>query len=363
MQRAEYIKKTVLDKPVEPEAPKGGGAAAASKKKPKGGDEDDDEEAKLASALSSAIVTEKPNVKWSDVSGLEGAKEGLKEAVILPIRFPQLFDETRQPWRGILLYGPPGTGKSFLAKACATECEGTFFSVSSSDLVSKWMGESERLIKQLFKMARERKPAIIFIDEVDSLCGSRSEGQNDSSRRMLTEFLVQMQGVGNDNDGVLVLGATNLPWELDNAIRRRFQKRIYIMLPDAVARAGIFKIRGSKTKNNLTDHDYTQLGELSEGYSGSDIAIVVNEALMMPVRKCQTGKRFRQTPEGGWIPTYPSDPMGKDMTLMDMDPKLLVCPDVCMDDFMAALARIKPSVCQKDIDDHMKWTAEFGQDG
>lgn len=109
----------------------------------------------MQGALSGAIVTEKPNVKWSDVAGLEAAKEGLQEAVILPIKFPQLFDETRKPWRGILLYGPPGTGKSYLAKACATECEGTFFSISSSDLVSKWMGESEKLIKQLFKMARD----------------------------------------------------------------------------------------------------------------------------------------------------------------------------------------------------------------
>ena len=218
LSRAEYIKKSALDKPDEPTA----GGTAQKKKPKKGADESDDEEAKLSKALSEAIVTEKPNVKWDDVSGLEGAKEGLKEAVILPIRFPQLFDETRQPWRGILLYGPPGTGKSFLAKACATECEGTFFSISSSDLVSKWMGESERLIKTLFKMAREKKPSIIFIDEVDSLCGSRSEGENDSSRRIKTEFLVQMQGVGNDMDGVLVLGATNVPWELDNAIRRRF---------------------------------------------------------------------------------------------------------------------------------------------
>jgi len=176
----------------------------------------------MKEALSGAIVTEKPNVRWDDVSGLEGAKEALQEAVILPIRFPQLFDETRKPWRGILLFGPPGTGKSYLAKACATECEGTFFSVSSSDLVSKWMGESEKLIKSLFQMARDAKPSIIFIDEVDSLCGSRSEGENDSSRRIKTEFLVQMQGTATNNDGVLVLGATNVPWELDNAIRRRF---------------------------------------------------------------------------------------------------------------------------------------------
>jgi vacuolar protein-sorting-associated protein 4 len=210
----------------------------------------------MKGALSSAIVTETPNVSWDDVSGLEGAKEALKEAVVLPIRFPQLFDETRKPWRGILLFGPPGTGKSYLAKACATECEGTFFSVSSSDLVSKWMGESEKLIKQLFSMAREKKPSIIFIDEVDSLCGSRSEGENDSSRRIKTEFLVQMQGTATNNDGVLVLGATNVPWELDNAIRRRFQKRIYISLPDANARAGIFKIRSGTTKSGVTEEQW-----------------------------------------------------------------------------------------------------------
>lgn len=140
-----------------------------------------------------------------------------------------------------------------MAKACATECEGTFFSVSSADLVSKWMGESERLVKQLFKMAREKKPSIIFIDEIDSLCGGRSEGENDSTRRIKTEFLVQMQGVGNDMDGVLVLGATNIPWELDSAIRRRFQKRIYISLPCPTARAHLFKMKGSKTANSLTE--------------------------------------------------------------------------------------------------------------
>lgn len=134
-------------------------------------------------------------------------------------------------------------------------------------------------------------------------------------------------------------------------------------MPDANARAGIFRIKAGKTKNDLTEQDFITMGEMSEGYSGSDLSIVVNEALMMPVRKCQTGKVFKQTPDGGWTPTFPSDPAGKQMTIMDMDPKLLRCPDVSMDDFMAALHRIKPSVNEKDITDHIKWTEEFGQDG
>ena len=225
------------------------------------------------------------------------------------------------------------------------------------------MGESERLIKQLFNMARERKPSIIFIDEIDSLCGQRSEGENDSARRIKTEFLVQMQGVGNSMDGVLVLGATNVPWELDQAMRRRFQKRIYISLPDATARAGILRNKGSKTKNTVSEQDWVELGNASEGYSGSDMSIVVNEALMMPVRRCQTARRFKPTPEGGLIPTFPSDPEGQDMTLMDIDPSKLVCPPVTMDDYMSALNRIRPSVCDEDIQQHIQWTSEFGQDG
>ena len=128
----------------------------------------------------------------------------------------------------------PLQGKSYLAKAVATESDATFFAVSSADLISKWQGESERLVRNLFEMARESDGgrAIIFIDEVDSLCGSRSEGESDSARRVKTEFLVQMDGVGKGKSDVLVLGATNVPWELDAAIRRRFEKRVYIPLPE-----------------------------------------------------------------------------------------------------------------------------------
>jgi len=153
----------------------GKGGAEGTKKK--GDKEEDEEQAKLRGALAGAVVTEKPNIKWTDVAGLESAKESLKETVILPVKFPQLFTGKRRPFKGILLFGPPGTGKSYLAKAVATEADSTFFSVSSSDLVSKWQGESEKLVRNLFEMAREAGKAIIFIDEVDSLCGSRSEGE------------------------------------------------------------------------------------------------------------------------------------------------------------------------------------------
>jgi vacuolar protein-sorting-associated protein 4 len=181
MKRAEELSSYIkTQSELESQGGGGGGGSGTASKNKSSKDNDDDDTKKLRSALGSAIVSEKPNVKWEDVAGLDAAKEALKETVILPTRFPQLFTGKRKPFKGILLYGPPGTGKSYLAKAVATEVESTFFSISSSDLVSKWQGESERLVRNLFEMARESEGgrSIIFIDEVDSLCSSRTEGKS-----------------------------------------------------------------------------------------------------------------------------------------------------------------------------------------
>ncbi|MFH4976102.1 hypothetical protein AB6A40_002811 [Gnathostoma spinigerum] len=359
---------------------KGGEKAAKPMKDAgKGDDSDndkDDENKKLQEKLSGAIVIEKPNVSWNDIAGLEGAKEALKEAVILPIKFPQLFTGKRKPWRGILLFGPPGTGKSYIAKAVATEANNsTFFSVSSADLVSKWLGESERLVRQLFEMARENRPSIIFIDEIDSLCSSRSDNESESARRIKTEFLVQMQGVGNDTDGVLVLGATNIPWVLDSAIRRRFEKRIYIPLPDVSARKEMFKLHvGSKTVHTLTDADYLLLAQKTEGYSGYDISLVVRDALMQSIRMVQSATHFKYVSGPSrtdptkivhdlLTPCSPGDPGAIEMSFMDVPGDKLAEPVLTMTDMLRSLMNTKPTVNAADLEKLTQFTKEFGQEG
>ncbi|ORY90829.1 vacuolar protein sorting-associated protein 4 [Leucosporidium creatinivorum] len=349
----------------------GGGGGGATKK---GGEDDSDADTKkLREGLASAILSETPNVRWEDVAGLEAAKESLKEAVILPIKFPHLFTGKRTPWRGILLYGPPGTGKSYLAKAVATEAKSTFFSVSSSDLVSKWMGESERLVKQLFQMARENKPAIIFVDEIDSLCGTRGEGESEASRRIKTEFLVQMNGVGNDTQGVLVLGATNIPWALDVAIKRRFEKRIYIPLPEPDARKRMFELNVGTTPCTLTQPEYRQLAAKTEGYSGSDLAVVVRDALMQPVRKVLSATHFKEvvvpvedsdppTTVKKLTPCSPGDAGAVEKTWADVSSDELLEPPLAYNDFIRAVQSARPTVTQDDIVKHLEFANELGSE-
>ncbi|PSK33804.1 vacuolar protein sorting-associated protein 4 [Candidozyma pseudohaemuli] len=341
-------------------------ASGGSTKAKKDGDDDDADTKKLRGALAGAILSEKPNVKWSDIAGLETAKDALKEAVILPVKFPQLFTGNRKPTLGILLYGPPGTGKSYLAKAVATEANSTFFSVSSSDLVSKWMGESERLVKQLFSMARENKPSIIFIDEVDALCGPRGEGESEALRRIKTELLVQMNGVGNDSQGVLVLGATNIPWQLDAAVRRRFERRIYIALPELEARKRMFELNIGEVPCECNQQDLRVLAEMTDGYSGHDIAVVVRDALMQPIRKIQQATHFKPVEEDGLeklTPCSPGDEGAREMSWLDIGTDELKEPDLTIKDFIKAVKSNRPTVNAQDIENHTKFTNDFGQEG
>ncbi|XP_061172637.1 katanin p60 ATPase-containing subunit A-like 2 isoform X6 [Saccostrea echinata] len=250
----------------------------------------------LAQVISRDIYSENPNVKWDDIIGVEEAKRLAKEAVVYPIKYPQLFKGILSPWKGLLLYGPPGTGKTLLAKAIATECNTTFFNISASSIVSKWRGDSEKLVRVLFEMARFYAPSTIFLDELEAIMSQRGSqggsGEHEGSRRMKTELLVQMDGLAKTDDLVFLLAASNLPWELDQAMLRRLEKRIIVDLPTYEARKAMFKhhlptvvVPKEGGLELLSSLDYDLLATKTEGYSGSDLRLVSKEAAMRPVRK------------------------------------------------------------------------------
>ncbi|XP_019227121.1 PREDICTED: katanin p60 ATPase-containing subunit A-like 2 isoform X1 [Nicotiana attenuata] len=240
----------------------------------------------LGESLSRDILRGNPDVKWESIKGLETAKRLLKEAVVMPIKYPKYFKGLLTPWKGILLFGPPGTGKTMLAKAVATECNTTFFNISASSVVSKWRGDSEKLIKVLFELARHHAPSTIFLDEIDAIISQRGEArsEHESSRRLKTELLIQMDGLNRTDELVFVLAATNLPWELDAAMLRRLEKRILVPLPEPEARCAMFE----ELLPSLPEEEplpYDLLVEKTEGFSGSDIRLLCKEAAMQPLRR------------------------------------------------------------------------------
>lgn len=231
-------------------------------------------EPKLVQTIMDEIIEGGQKVEFNDVAGNETSKQALKEMVILPAVRPELFTGLRTPARGLLLFGPPGNGKTLLARAVATECAATFFSISAASLTSKYVGDGEKMVRALFAVARELQPAIIFIDEIDSLLSERSQSEHEASRRLKTEFLIQFDGLPTGNseiERIVVMAATNRPYDLDEAALRRFPKRVYVTLPDFDTRISLLSSLLQKQNSPLSADELKSLARLTDGYSGSDL--------------------------------------------------------------------------------------------
>lgn len=298
-----------------------------------------------AEQILNEIVHHGDEVRWEDIAGLERAKASLKETVVYPFLRPDLFSGLREPAQGMLLFGPPGTGKTMLARAVATESKSTFFSISASSLTSKFLGESEKLVRALFQMARALAPSIIFVDEIDSLLSSRSEGgEHEASRRIKTEFLVQWSDLQHaaagkareDLQRVLVLAATNLPWAIDEAARRRFVRRQYIPLPERTTREVHIKKLLAHQKHAMSESDFGILLDMTDGFSGSDMTALAKDAAMGPLRAL--GEALLTTP------TDQIRPMG-------------------LEDFIESLKTIRPSVSREGLKAFEDWATMYGSSG
>lgn len=292
-------------------------------------------EPKMVELIKNEIMDSKTTICWDDIAGLEYAKKIIKEVVVYPMLRPDIFTGLRRPPKGILLFGPPGTGKTLIGKCIASQSKSTFFSISASSLTSKWIGEGEKMVRALFAVARVYQPSVIFVDEIDSLLTQRSETEHESSRRLKTEFLVQLDGAATaDEDRILIVGATNRPHELDEAARRRLVKRLYVPLPEFQARKQIINNLLITISHNLNEEDINNIAEQSKGYSGADMSNLCKEASMGPIR---------------------SIPFSQLENIKKEDVR-----QVTIDDFKEALIHVRSSVSESSLTTYVEWDAIYG---
>jgi vacuolar protein-sorting-associated protein 4 len=340
----------------------------------------------LRGSLKNCILIKKPPVTFNDIAGNNYAKKIIHEAFVLPNLVPGFFTGKPKPWNKILLYGPPGVGKTMLAQAVCNEVNATAFWVSLADVTSKFIGESEKLLRMLFEMAREHSPAIIVIDEMDSIGRKRNGSESETERRIKTEFLRQMDGINSGADKVYVLATTNMPWELDIAALRRFERRILLPIPDIQAREEIIRLHMGEN-HTLTAEDFKTLAQQTEGYSGSDLSTVVNEALMRPVRVLQQStfytvmKKKKPTPkimnfdkiivdnfdvadseeaEEFYQPCDENEPGAVKKSLAEIPPNQLLLRDVNLKDFKESVKNCKPTVHHSFIELYNKFLLKYG---
>ena len=296
---------------------------------------------KTDDSMEDLILKEKPDVKWSEVIGLDDAKNALRESIVYPSKRPDLFP---LGWpRGMLLYGPPGTGKTMLAAATAHELDGYFIVVDAASMMSKWLGEAEKNVSKLFTMARgycekENKPVILFIDEVDSLLGERNS-EVGGEIRAKNQFLSEMDGVNGKGKQMMmyVIGATNKPWSLDHPFLRRFQKRIYVSLPSTQAREKLFDLYTSPLKKNSRVNSLS-LAKQFDGYSASDIRDVCQSVQMEVVNELFRSPDYHE-PVAGEAPSQPRE--------------------LNMTDFKNIKIKRKPSVSTEMVRAYHKWSEQF----
>ncbi|RKO96462.1 hypothetical protein CXG81DRAFT_3350, partial [Caulochytrium protostelioides] len=288
---------------------------------------------RMVQTIEAEIMERMDPVRWEDIAGLAHAKATIQELVVWPMLRPDIFRGVRAPAQGLLLFGPPGTGKTLLAKGVASQTGATFFSISSSSLTSKWVGDGEKLVRTLFALARVRQPAVVFIDEVDSLLSQRTDGEAEATRRIKTEFLVQFDGCGSaSTDRILIIGATNRPQDIDEAARRRFRKRLYVPLPDRAARRALLDRLLDQMRHNLSDADLEVLVNATEGYGGADVDGLVREASLGPLRDVEDIQSVRAD---------------------DVRP-------IEAHDFTDALMQVRASVTAADLDPYLQFDAAFG---
>lgn len=292
-------------------------------------------------SLEELVMREKPKISWTEVIGLDDAKSALRESIIYPTKRPDLFP---LGWpKGMLLYGPPGTGKTMLAAATASEMDGSFINVDASSMMSKWLGEAEKNVSRVFKLARmqadrEGKPVILFVDEVDSLLGSRNT-EVGGEVRTKNQFLTEMDGVNSKGKNLLlyVIGATNKPWSLDVPFLRRFQKRIYVSLPTLDAREALFRQYTADLQKDSSIRP-RELARLFKGYSASDIRDVCQSAQLITVHELFESPDYKDPVEGE---------------------DLQKARDLTIDDFRAILSRRKPSVSSEAVTGYHRWSETF----